>query len=328
MSMSAVAREAGLSVSTVSRFIRGELRINAETEARIRAAMETVGYEQPHVRTRTVGLIVPDLANPYFSQLVQVIADVARGRGMEMLVLVSGGLEHREDELVRRCAASSEVDGVVLISMTGSTAVLAHRPARLPLVVLDERVEESGSETCPYVGADNFEGAYQATTFLLARGHRRIAHAAGPAGLVSARDRMRGYREALADAGVHVDPALVLEGPYSEAFGASALPQLMRRAERPTAVFAASDIVAIGIAAAAPMVGVRIPEDLSLIGFDGIDVGAWLTPRLTTVVQPLAELARGALDALEAESGASGAGSLLVPMQVRIAESVARPANA
>lgn len=325
MSMSAVAREAGLSVSTVSRFVRGELRVNNATEERIRAAMAAVGYELPRTQVRTVGLIVPDLANPYFSQLVQVIAEAARGRGVELLVLVSGGFEDREGELVRRCAATSEVDGVVLISMTGSAAVLAQRPADLPLVVLDERLEACGKETCPFVGADNFEGAYQATAFLLARGHRRIAHAAGPSALVSAQERLRGYREALAEAGLQVDPALVVEGPYSEAFGASALPRLLREKERPTAVFAASDIVAIGMAAAAPMVGTRIPEDLSLIGFDGIDVGAWLTPRLTTVVQPLPELARGALDRLDAAHAGSEPTCLLVPMHVRIAESVARP---
>ena len=195
-------------------------------------------------------------------------------------------------------------------------------PDEFPFVVLDEKIDGELAEQRPFVGADNFEGAYQATTFLISRGHRRIGHVAGPGRLLSARDRLRGYLQALRDSGLSTDPALVLEGPYSGSFGASALSQVQRLPEPPTAVFAGSDVVAIGIASAAPMHGVRIPEDLSLIGFDGIEQGAWVSPRLSTVVQPLQDLARNALDMVEAAVDDADPVRRLLPMELRIAESV------
>lgn len=325
MSMSAVAREAGLSVSTVSRFLKGGLRVSAETEARIRAAMTTVGYIGAGGSLRTVALMVPELANPYFSQLTQAISDAARQRDLDVMVLVSDGREARELQIAARCVGSPTVDGIVVVSLTGSGEVLTQIPPAFPVVVLDERVGEHGAAR-PFVGADNVEAAYQATTLLLARGHRRILHVAGPGALESARDRLRGFREALADAGITVQPDMVHEGPYSEAFGASLVPRLARMRPRPTAVFAGSDIVAVGIAAAAPLHGLTIPEDLSLIGIDGIDAGEWITPRLTTMVQPFEELASVALEMLTEAASGQNPGSRVLPMQLRVAESVARSA--
>lgn len=327
MSISAVAREAGVSTSTVSRFLKGQLQLSAETEARIRAAMEATGFEAPRTGVRHLALIIPELANPYFAQLTQALTDAAHHRDLEVSVLVSDGLETRERKIVAQCARGGGlgVDAAVFVSMTGSSALLADVPDDFPFVVLDERLEGSRAERRAFVGADNFEGAYQATTFLLSRGHRRIAHVAGPGHLGSARDRLRGHLRALRDADIEPDPALVLEGPYSESFGASALSQVLRLAEPPTAVFAASDIVAVGLSGAAPMHGVRIPGDLSLIGFDGIEQGTWVTPRLSTVVQPLAELARGALDLVDAASSGAEPTARVLPMELRIAESVAGP---
>lgn len=327
MSISAVAREAGVSTSTVSRFVKGQLQVSAETEARIRAAMEATGFSAPHSEVKNLALIIPELANPYFAQLTQALTDAAHHRGLEVSVFVSDGLETRERRIVAQCArgGGTGVDAAVFVSMTGSSAVLVDVPEDFPFVVLDEGLDGSLAERRAFVGADNFEGAYQATTFLLSRGHRRIAHVAGPGELGSARDRLRGYLRALRDAGLETDPQLVLEGPYSQSFGASALSQVRRLADPPTAVFAASDIVAVGMAAAAPMHGVRLPEDLSLIGFDGIEQGAWVTPRLSTVVQPLAELARTALELVDAVSAGAEPTTRLLPMELRIAESVAGP---
>ena len=325
MSISAVARHAELSVSTVSRFLRGELRVSARTEERIRAAMEATGYRARPQPGRTVALIVPELSNPYFSQLAQEFADVAAARDVEVQILVSGGHQSRERSLLSKAVASSEVSAVVFVSMSGSAEVLETVPRNTPLVVFDERMEDDAGATRPFAGADNLGGAYQATAYLLSNGHRRIAHLGGPGALDSARQRLRGYRQALQDHGLAVDPHLVFEGPYSEAFGASVLPRLLRLKDRPTAVFAGSDIMAVGLAAAAPMHGVSIPADLSLIGFDGIEVGSWITPRLSTVVQPYEQLAQRALDHVEAAWTGRAVNPGLLPMQVRIAESVGRP---
>lgn len=333
MSISAVAREAGVSTSTVSRFLKGQLRLSPETETRIRTAMGVTGFEAPRSTVRHVALVIPELSNPYFAQLTQAITDAAHHRDLEVSVLVSDGLESREQKIVTACSPGRGLgaDAILFVSMTGSGALLADVPDDFPFVVIDEKLDGPLAAARPFVGADNFEGAYQATTFLLSRGHRRIAHLAGPGRLGSARDRLRGHLRALRDAGVDVDPHLVLEGTYSESFGASALSRVLRLEDPPTAVFAASDIVAVGLAAAAPMHGLRIPEDLSLIGFDGIEQGAWVTPRLSTVVQPLAEIARQALDLLAADTAeAADAQSTphLLPMELKIAESVgANPAS-
>ena len=264
MSITAVAREAGVSTSTVSRYLKGELQLRADTEERIRAAMSARGYSAPRREIGMLALIIPELANPYFAQLTQALTDAAHHRGLEVSVFVSDGLESRERAIVAQSARTGggSCDAAVLVSMTGSAAVLDGVPDEFPFVVLDEKIDGELAEQRPFVGADNFEGAYQATTFLISRGHRRIAHVAGPGRLLSARDRLRGYLQALRDSGLPTDPALVLEGPYSGSFGASALSQVQRLPEPPTAVFAGSDVVAIGIASAAPMHGVRIPEDL------------------------------------------------------------------
>lgn len=331
MSISAVAREAGVSTSTVSRFLKGQLQLSAETEAKIRAAMEATGFTAPRSGVQHVALVVPELSNPYFAQLAQAVTDAAHHRDLEVSVVVSDGLEARERKIVAKCARGRGlgVDAVVFVSMTGSGELLADVPGDYPFVALDERLGGDLAERRSFVGADNFEGAYQATTFLLSRGHRRIAHVAGPGHLDSARDRLRGYLRAVRDAGLEVDSRLVLEGTYSETFGAHALSQVLRLEDRPTAVFAASDIVAVGIAAAAPRHGIRIPEDLSLIGFDGIEQGSWVTPRLSTVVQPLDELARRALDLVAAAAGGAEPTAHRLPMELRIAESVAgTPASA
>lgn len=324
MSITAVAREAGVSTSTVSRYLKGELQLRADTEERIRAAMSARGYSAPRREIGMLALIIPELANPYFAQLTQALTDAAHHRGLEVSVFVSDGLESRERAIVAQSARTGggSCDAAVLVSMTGSAAVLDGVPDEFPFVVLDEKIDGELAEQRPFVGADNFEGAYQATTFLISRGHRRIAHVAGPGRLLSARDRLRGYLQALRDSGLPTDPALVLEGPYSGSFGASALSQVQRLPEPPTAVFAGSDVVAIGIASAAPMHGVRIPEDLSLIGFDGIEQGAWVSPRLSTVVQPLQDLARNALDMVEAAVDDADPVRRLLPMELRIAESV------
>lgn len=324
MSISAVAREAGVSTSTVSRFVKGELRVSPETEARIRSAMGATGFTAPRSSVRHLALIIPELSNPYFAQLTQAITDAAHHRDLEVSVLVSDGLEAREHRMVSACAQGSRmgVDAILFASMTGSGALLAEVPEGFPFVAIDEKLDGPLADSRHFVGADNFEGAYRATTYLLSQGHRRIAHLAGPERLGSARDRLRGYLRAMRDAGQDTDPQLVLEGPYSESFGASALSRVLRLDQPPTAVFAASDIVAVGLSSAAPMHGVRIPDDLSLIGFDGIEQGAWVTPKLSTVAQPVAEIAKQAIDLLTGGSAPAEPTARLLPMELRIAESV------
>lgn len=325
MSISSVARHAGLSPSTVSRYLRGQLKVSAETETRIRDAMRETGHPGTVGPLSAVGLIVPELSNPYFAQLAQAVSDAAHQRGVELTLHVSDEREDREARLLQQLSSSSETDAVIVISMTRGSGILEGVRPGFPLVVLDEKLDTEGGDALPFVGADDVDGAVQATSMLVSRGHRRIAHVAGPEHLESTRRRCSGYTRALADAGIEMDPSLILHGPYSEAFGASALTRITHMKQKPTAVFAASDVVAAGIAAAAPRAGLRIPEDLSLIGFDGIAQGSWITPRLSTVGQPFTGLARTALDLAEGARRGDDPASVLLPMRLLPAESVASP---
>lgn len=327
MSISLVARHAGLSPSTVSRYLRGQLNVSAETEERIREAMRVTGHSGAAGALSSVGLIVPELSNPYFAQLAQALSDAAHQRGLELTLHVSDGLEAREARILQRLSGPGGADAAIAISMTRGGGILEGLRAGFPFVVLDEKLDAQGADRLPFVGADDVDGAVQATAALVSRGHRRIAYIAGPEHLESTRRRQRGYAQALADAGISFDPALVFNGPYSEAFGSNALARLLHLPLRPTAVFASSDVVAAGIAAAAPRHGVHIPEDLSLIGFDGIAQGSWITPRLSTVGQPFDGLARTALDLAEAARRGEPPSAVLLPMQLLAAESVAAPAK-
>lgn len=322
MSITAVARHANLSVSTVSRFLKGELRVSPATEARIQDAMVATGFRQEDPGVRRLAVIVPELTNPFFSTLCQALVVASAARGVITSFHVSGGVVRNEAALCESCALDSRVDGIVIMSLTGDGRVLDGVPRDFPVVVLDERLEGVRHERS-YVGSDDFGGAYQATSYLVTMGHRSVAFASGPAELRSSQERRSGYLKALADNKISVDHSLIFEGQYSEAHGAAALLATMRHPARPTAIFAGSDIVAIGVMSAAGTHGVSIPGDLSLIGFDGIDVTAWLSPPLSTVEQSFDTMARAALDCLDAASQGQHPVAVTLPMRFLSRASVA-----
>lgn len=307
VTLTSVAQRAQVSVSTASRYLRGQLKVNPETAARIDAAVRDLEYRMPAVapggtrpaRAPVVALVVPDLLNPFFAELSEAVTDAAAATGVPLVVGVTGQQARRESSLSELVAESDAIDGMIYVGMHRRNARLTEAiDAGLPVVVLDEEI--AGSSQADAISVDNYSGAYQATAYLAQLGHRHIAHVAGPAELSTTRDRHRGYRDAMAHAGLTVSDDLVLHGPYTEQFGASTFPYLARAAQPPTAVFVGSDIVAVGMLAAAELHGLRIPEDLSVVGCDGIRVGEWLRPKLTTLQQPVADLARAALEVLQA----------------------------
>lgn len=325
MSLSAVARAAGVSVSTVSRYAKGQLQLKPETEDHIRVAMREVGYDLPQLETieSRVVLIVPDLSNPYFADVAGAVARACSERGLEALVSVTGGIAHRERQLVASCAAMDDLYGILYIGMNRTNAELSAVAERKPVVVLDEPMDRSNSARIPLVKADNFGGAFQATNYLIQQGHRTIAHVGGPDDLESAHERLRGYREALDFHRLPHHEELTFRGPYSEKYGTSVLTYVLRAAPRPTALMVSSDIVAIGIISAAEQHGLEIPHDLSLVGFDGIAVGAWLRPKLTTVVQPVEDLVTTGLQELRRLHEGDAGQDHSLPMELRIRESSA-----
>ena len=294
-----VAAHAGVSVATVSKVINQRYGVAADTMARVQAVISELGYEASLVaqslrnhRTNVIGILVADL-EPFSTELLKGAADAIRGSGFELVVYSAGG---RAGDMVgweRRYLSrlsGTLVDGAVLVTPT----VVDVQPGA-PVVAVDPH---TGSSNFPTVDADNLRGARLATEHLLSLGHRRIALLAGRADLQSAKLREQGYREALAAAGVPFIDSLVRVGGYDPDLSMLAAHELLTSPQRPTAVFAANDVTAIATIEVALALGLRVPEDVSVVGFDNIPESALCTPPLTTVNQPIRTMGERAVELL------------------------------
>lgn len=332
MTLARVARDAGVSASTVSRYLRNQLRVNPETAARIDAAVTASGYPGPARAARPVGggrdpvadrivaMVLPDLDNPFFAALASEMTMQAEVMGFTLVITATGRRAVRESAVSDTLQNISATAGLIYVGMNRTNQRLAEVVARgAPVVIVDEEID-IGHTAVDIVTVDNYGGAYQATSYLIQLGHECIAHVAGPAELSTTQDRLRGFRDAMAAAGLTVDDTLVLHGSHTEQFGASTFPYLTRPGNKPTAVFAGSDIVAIGMLGAAELHGIRIPEDLSIVGCDGVQVGQWLRPQLTTLAQPIKKIASRALEAIAAriDGRPSEATNVVLPLQLVI----------
>jgi DNA-binding LacI/PurR family transcriptional regulator len=339
VSLRQVASVASVSPSTVSRYMRGELSRNADTEARIDSAVAQLGYDRKAARrTRdapsSLALVIPNFTNPFFTALAERFTSIAQSAGMQTLV-IRGGEQHEEElSLGRLLDSDIDLSGLVYGGMSQrSEQLLRATEVGLPVVAIDKQLDAPyGLDT---VTVDNYGGAFQATTYLLSLGHRRIALLAGPREFSTTRARLQGYTDALAREGIGVDPTLVRHGNHSERLGASVFPHLLGLADPPTAIFATSDISAIGVLSAAEIHGLAIPDDLSVVGYDGIRVSEWLRPKLTTVEQPIDALAQAALVSImrQRKKGKDGrapsaeAQEVVLPMRLVIRGSTAAPAH-
>jgi LacI family transcriptional regulator len=295
-----VAAQAGVSVATVSKVLNQRYGVSAETFARVTAVIKELGYEASLVaqslrnhRTNVIGILVADI-EPFSTELLKGAADAIRGTGFELVVYSAGGRTGDPEGWERRYLSrlsGTLVDGAVLVT----PAVDLEGLPGTPVVAVDPH---TGRAALPTVDSDNLHGGRLATEHLLALGHRRIAMLTGRPDLKSAQQRETGYRGALASAGVAVDEKLVRRGDYdAEVAGVSAR-ELLTMPDRPTAVFAANDSSAISTIETALALGLRVPEDLSVVGFDNIPESALCTPPLTTVQQPIREMGRRAITLL------------------------------
>jgi len=299
VSLRQVASVANVSPSTVSRYMRGELSLNADTEARIDSAIAKLGYDRKAAHGTgdahsSLALVIPNFTNPFFTAFAERFTSIAQAAGLQTLVIRGGGQHEEELTLARLLDSNIDLSGLVYGGMSQRSEQLVRATqVGLPVVAIDKQLDvPHGLDT---VTVDNYGGAFQATTYLLNLGHRRIALLAGPREFSTTRARLQGYTDALAREGIGVDPALVRHGNHSERLGASVFPHLLGLADPPSAIFATSDISAIGVLSAAEIHGLAIPDDLSVIGYDGIRVSEWLRPKLTTVEQPIDALAQAAI---------------------------------
>jgi LacI family transcriptional regulator len=287
-----VAREADVSVATVSRVFTGKGPVRKETQRRIRRAAERLRYV-PHGaarslitrQTRTLGVLLPDLFGEFFSEIIRGVDTTARRSGYHLLV--SGSHSDRAETEAMLRAMRGRVDGLIVLSSDlDAKTIESHLPHRLPVVLLGSRRNGGGVHT---IDMDNFGGAQAMTRHLLGLGHRRIAFVTGPRTNRDAAERLRGFREAMRSAGGICEGPEVA-GDFREEGGYRAAGRLLRARPKPTAVFAANDSMAIGLMSAFRERGLRIPEDIALAGFDDIPIARFTTPPLSTVRVPIAEL--------------------------------------
>lgn len=294
-----VAREAKVSVATVSRALNGSADVTPATRARIERAAARLRYVPMGAarslvtrRTQAVGALLPDLFGEFFSELIRGIDLAARARGLHLLVSSSHG--DADEAAVALRAMQGRVDGVLIMSPhVDATFLRKHLSDSTPAVLLDSAPRE---RRCPHVNIDNLGGARAMTRHLLALGHRKLAFIEGPEANRDARERRRGFEQTVAEC--RGASARYLKGDYSEESGYQAGRTLLSGRKRPDAVFAANDMMAIGCLSAFNEAGVQVPDEIALAGFDDIPIARYSHPPLTTVHVRIAQLGHAALERL------------------------------
>ncbi|WP_245885751.1 LacI family DNA-binding transcriptional regulator [Xylanimonas oleitrophica] len=327
VTISDVARAAGVSVATVSKVVNGRYGVAAETSQRVLEVVARLGYETSLVasslrrrKTNVIGILVAEF-EPFSTELLKGISGAVGGTGYELLAYSGAVSDDNRVGWERRSLsrlAGTLIDGAVIVT---PTVVVAG--AGIPVVAIDPHTGPGGPWT---VDADNVGGARAAVEHLVGLGHRRIAHVRGRTDLESARLREQGYRESLAEAGIGFDPALVRDGGYRASRTTDSARELLSLPDRPTAVFAANDLSALRVIEVAHELGLRVPQDLSVVGFDDIPEASSGDQRLTTVAQPLRQMgARAAQMLLAMLDGAGTEEHVHMPARLIVRETTAPP---
>lgn len=298
--MKDVARLAGVSIATVSATVNRSAFVSPELRSRVTEAIQQLGYAPDGVarslkkgRTQLLGLIVADITNAFFTELVHVIEGAVQDAGYSVLLCDTDEDFEKEREFLR-ILRSHRVEGVILAPTGTPDDYLALRGVadRLPLVLVDRALPDLGFDS---VMVDSYAAAYEATAHLVALGHREIATIAGPAHLGTARDRLEGFRAALADRGISVRPEFVRSGNFREDDAMAASRDLLTGRVRPSAVFVANNHMMIGMMRAIATLDLDCPKDISVIGIDDFPWANAFRPRLTVVRQPVEEIGREAV---------------------------------
>jgi DNA-binding LacI/PurR family transcriptional regulator len=288
-----IADEAGVSVATVSKVLNGRADVAPGTRARVEASLEAHQYRRRYRRPATpvaqVDLVFHELDSAWSMQIIRGVESVAAAAKVDVVLTELGG-EHRPPQQWLDGVLSRRPHGVLFVQSNLRPAQRQQLERRsIPFVVVD--TDGATPPSVPTVGSNNWNGGLIATRHLLELGHRRIAVISGPADVLCSRARIAGYRSAHDEAGIAVDPALVRHGNFHLVGGYDHGLDLLSRPDRPTAVFAGSDMQALGTLRAARQLGLRVPEDVSVVGYDDVPLSAWVGPSLTTVHQPLREMA-------------------------------------
>jgi DNA-binding LacI/PurR family transcriptional regulator len=323
-----------VSTATVSRALNGTGQIAPATRQAIDDAVRELGYRPSGVArslrtksTQTIALLLPDITNPFYPGLVRGVQLGARRRGYMMLLASAEGDAEGEQEYLELFRANA-VDGALVVGVSiGADGIAAAMAGGFPIVSMDRSVD---SPDVPLVQVDNRGGARMAVEHLAELGHRRIAHVSGPLTLEITRERLAGYRDGLEAAGLRFDPRLLVEGDYEEGGGLAAADRLVTSGAGFTAVFAGNDLTAIGVMGGLQARGLRVPDDVSVVGFDDVRLASYVSPALTTVHQPADRIGERAaallVDVIRGRRRPERVGHVLLPPTLVVRASTAPPA--
>jgi LacI family transcriptional regulator len=291
-----VAEKAGVSLGTVSRVMNNDAHVAPETRERVSAVMREMGYVANRQarglkgnRTNVIGVLAPDLGTGYIGEILHGVDAELGLHQMDLMLFTTHRTATKEVSYVANMVQGM-VDGLLVIlprNPADYTGTLTSR--NFPFVLIDH---QGTGNPCPAVGATNWQGAYNATEYLIKLGHRRIGFITGSMDLGAAIDRLEGYKSALQVHHIPEDPQLIYEGTFFQPDGYAGGSALMDLKNPPTALFASNDVMAMGVMDAIRERGLHIPEDVSIVGFDDIPQAAMVRPALTTVRQPLDEMGR------------------------------------
>lgn len=299
-----VARAAKVSISTVSRAISQPGRVGEKTRQRVLQVIDEMGYVPSRVARRLrmdrghanlIGLVLPDIQNPFFADLARGVEDVAQKHGYAVFLGNSDEDPRKEQHYLEAMRAES-VDGVIVPPISERDEAVAQLSrSGVPVVCVDRRLSIVDTDT---VVVDNVRGAYKATDHLIQLGHRRIGFIEGRPEISTSRERMEGYRRALEEHELPFERALVREGDSRQASGARLARELLTVSERPTALLVGNNLMTLGALEASHALGLRIPEELAIVGYDDMPWALALNPPLTAVRQPGYEVGQRAMELL------------------------------
>jgi DNA-binding LacI/PurR family transcriptional regulator len=332
VSIKDIARAADVSHSTVSRALSDSPLVSTNTKARIQLLAQEMGYSPDAQarslvmgRTQTIGVVATTISDPFIAEVVQAIETTAHYHGYSVVLASSNAQPEREVAAVEMLR-SKRVDGVIVTSSRVGALYQEHLDRLgVPVVLVNSHNEHVGPYTFS-ITVDNEHGGFLASDHLIQLGHRRIAYVASAADHSDNHQRLHGYRQALAAAGIAYEPELVIMGTGRAGGGERALSKLLALASRPTAVFCYNDMTAVGLMHAARLAGVPLPGDLAVVGFDDIPFASYVHPALTTVAQPKPEMGRQAVEmvkilATNGEPSGTGVSDIVIKGRLIVRES-------
>src|SRR5215471_3625530 len=329
VTMRQIADRAEVSIGTVSHVINGTAKVREKLRLRVLEAIRSLGYQPSQLarglrrnQTSMLGMIIPDVTNPFFPAVVRGVEDVAYKRSFRVVLCNTDNDRWKEISYLNEMRSYRPAGWLVIPSVDSQLATHFRAAASSPPVVCVDRQPESWTGDVVLVA--NEAGSYSATRYLLRMGHRQLAVITGPLHLGNAVERLHGFQRALAEAKVYIEPDYIQEARFDRNSGYHAATRLLRMLPRPTAIFACNDLMALGVLLAARELGLHCPEDISIMGFDNLDFAEFTAPPLTTVHQPGYQLGTTAARLLleRIRGSADPAKRVVLPSELKIRNSV------